>query len=238
MTYRYVAYDIERILKKNFDDSDITLNQIIYWIMVVANKIRYQHNSSVNTDMFTSTYCPVEIKKDSKGRQYVELPTAVMSLANNAGIVSVSYNVDTNSCKGPAFAQTFFQSVNYSEVHHLYLDEYTKPHAKSPYFYRVGDSVNGVNVNRLYLLGLECVDAVDLEIALKSTINPKQVCNLDDEIPVPDEFIQMLTSEVLELARFGLMMPEERANIGEDASEIESYYPPTAPSYGQTTQSE
>lgn len=230
MTYRYVIYDIEKTLKKNFDDADITLNQILYWVMVVANKIRLQHQLEVNSDLFTSTYCPVKISTDDKGRKYIDLPTSIMSLKNNAGVVSMSYNVDTNCCSGPAFAQTFFQPVNYGEIQHLYLDEYTKPNAKNPYFYRVGDKVNGVDVSRLYLLGLECVDVIDLEIAVKSTLNPKELCSLDDELPIPDEMVQALIMEVLELGRFGMMMPEERVNVGDDDSSLQNYRTPKVPS--------
>lgn len=229
MTYRYVVYDIEKTLKKNFDDADITLNQILYWVMVVANKIRLQHTLDTNTDMFTSTFCPVDIQTDDKGRKYIDLPSSIMSLPNNAGVVSMSYNIDTNCCSGPAFAQTFFQPVNYGEVHRLYMDEYEKPSSKNPYFYRVGDKVNGVDVNRLYLLGLECVDVVDLEIALKTTLNPKEVCSLDDELPIPDELVQPLIMEVLELGRFGMMIPEERVNIGDDEAEVDQYRGPKVP---------
>jgi hypothetical protein len=87
MTYRHVVYDIHKTLKKNFDDADITLNQVLYWVMVVANKIRVQHNEIVNADMFTSTFAPVVINIDNKGRKYIDLPAPVMSLSNNSGIV-------------------------------------------------------------------------------------------------------------------------------------------------------
>lgn len=229
MTYRYVVYDIHKTLKKNFDDADITVNQVLYWVMVVANKIRAQHNLLVNTDMFTSTYCPVEILTDEKGRKYIDLPTSIMSLPNNAGVVYMSYNIDTNCCSGPAFAQTFFQPINMGEVQGLYLDTYTKPSAKQPYFYRVGDMVNGVNVNRMYLLGLECVDVLDLEVAIKATLNPKTLCNLDDDLGVPDELIQDLTMEVLQMGRFVMMIPEERVNQGEDEVQMQNYRTPKVP---------
>jgi hypothetical protein len=229
MTYRYVVYDIEKTLKKNFDDADITLTQIIYWVMVVANKIRMQHDMVVNADMFTSTYCPVAILEDEKGRKYIDLPTPIMSLPNNAGVVYMSYNVDTNCCSGPAFAQTEFQPVNVNEVKHIYLDEYTKPSAKNPYFYRIGDKVNGVSVNRLYLLGLECVAVLDLEIAVKSSLDPKTLCDLDDEMPIPDELIQDLIVEVLQLGRFVMMIPEERVNVGDDGVQMQNYRTPKVP---------
>lgn len=229
MTYRYVVYDIHKTLKKNFDDADITLNQVLYWVMVVANKIRVQHDMVVNSDVFTSTFCPVVVHTDDKGRKYIDLPTAIMSLPNNAGIVYLSYNIDTNCCKGAAFAQTFFQPINIGEIQHLYLDKYTEPSSKQPYFYRIGGRVNGEDVNRVYLLGLECVDVIDLEVAVKSSLNPKELCDLDDELPVPDELIQDLTMEVLQLGRFVMMIPEERINQGEDGAQIQNYRSPKVP---------
>ena len=229
MTYRYVVYDIEKSLKKTFDDADITLNQILYWVMVVANKIRAQHDSVTKSELFTSTFCPVPIEEDSKGRKYIDLPTQVMDLPNNAGIVYMSYNVETNCCSGPAFAQTFFQPVNVGEVQRLYMDEYEKPSAKNPYFYRIGDRINGIDVNRVYLLGLECVDITDLEIAIKSTLNPKQICNLDDELPIPEELVQDLIMEVLQLGRFVMMIPEEAENTGEDETQMQNYRAPKVP---------
>lgn len=229
MTYRYVVYDIEKSLKKTFDDADITLNQILYWVMVVANKIRVQHDAVANSDMFTSTFCPVPVLTDAKGRKYIDLPTSIMSLPNNAGVVYMSYNIDDECCKGVSFAQTFFQPINVGEVQHLYLDTYTTPSAKNPYFYRIGDKVNGVDVNRLYLLGLECVDVAELEIAIKSTLDPSSICNLDDDLPVPDELIQDLIMEVLQLGRFVMMIPEERENTGEDEVQMQNYRTPKVP---------
>lgn len=223
MTYRYVVYDIHKTLKKNFDDADITLNQVLYWVMVVANKIRVQHDIVVNSDVFTSTFSSLPILIDVNGRKYIDLPTSIMSLPNNAGVVYLTYNMDTNCCRGAAFAQTFFQPVNVGEVQHLYLDEYTAPSAKQPYFYRIGDRVDGLSVNRLYLVGLECVDVVDLEIAVKTSLNPKDICDLDDELPVPDELIQDLTMEVLQLGRFVMMIPEERVNQGADNTQMQNY---------------
>jgi hypothetical protein len=143
-----------------------------------------------------------------------------MDLPNNSGVIYITYNEETCHCEGPSFAQVWFQGVNLGSVQHLYLDEYTKPSAKNPYFYRIGDHIDGVKVNRIYLLGLECVDVIDLEIAIKATLDPKQVCSLDDEIPLPDEMIQDLMMQVLQLGRFVMLMPKEIINDGEDGAEL------------------
>ena len=221
MTYRYVVYDLDKSFNAAFDDADFTLNQILYWVMVVANRMRLQQTIATNTDLFTSTFSSIEVKTDSKGRKYIDLPVQIMDLPNNSGVIYITYNEETCKCEGPTFAQVFFQGVNLGSVQHLYLDEYTKPDAKNPYFYRIGDHIDGVKVNRIYLLGLECVPVKDVEIAVKATLDPKNICSLDEDIPLPDEMIQELMMQVLQLGRFVMMMPQESINDGEDGSEVD-----------------
>jgi len=220
MTYRYVIYDLDKSFNAAFDDADFTLNQLMYWVMVVANRMRLQQTIATNTDLFTSTFNNVPVLTDTKGRKYIDLPAQIMDLPNNSGVIYITYNEETCHCEGPSFAQVWFQGVNLGSVQHLYLDEYTKPSAKNPYFYRIGDHIDGFKVNRIYLLGLECSDVVDLEIAIKATLDPKQVCSLDDEIPLPDEMIQDLMMQVLQLGRFVMLMPKENINDGEDGGEL------------------
>jgi hypothetical protein len=145
-----------------------------------------------------------------------------MDLPNNAGVVFVTYNVESCKCEGPTFAQVWFQSVNLGAVQHLYLDEYTKPSITNPYFYRIGSHIDGVAVNRLYLLGIECIKVEDVSIAVKSSLDPTTVCNLDDQISLPDELIQELMMQVLQLGRFIMLMPNESVNDGQDGGELDT----------------
>jgi hypothetical protein len=220
MTYRYVIYDLDKSFNASFDDADFTLNQLMYWVMVVANRMRLQQTIATNSDLFTSTFNDVPVLTDSKGRKYIDLPAYIMDLPNNSGVVYITYNEETCKCEGPAFSQVWFQGINLGSVQHLYLDEYTKPSAHNPYFYRIGDRIDGVKVNRIYLLGLECVPVTDVEIAIKATLDPRQICSLDDEIPLPDEMIQDLMMQVLQLGRFVMLMPKENINDGEDGGEL------------------
>lgn len=215
-TYRYIAYDLQKSLKKNFDDADITFSQIVYWIIVVANKLRVGQYLQTNTDLFTSTFTSVAVEKDVKGRKYVALPHQVMDLPNQRGIKYLAYTFGDSS-SGNSFAQTFFQPTFTGQVQHLYLDEYTKPSPKNPYFYRIGQDFNGVSVDRLYLLGIENIEVEDIEMAIISTLDPKTIVNLDDEIPLPDELVLDLTTQILQLGRMILMTPEERINQGSDS---------------------
>jgi len=158
MTYRYVVYDLQRNFNAAFDDADFTFNQILYWVQVISNKLRVQQNNITNSDLFTSTYSSIPVQIDDKGRPYIDLPTQIMDLPNNGGIVYITYNIETCKCSGPIFSQKWFQGVDLGKVQNLYLDEYTKPNASNPYYYRIGDKVNGISVNRIYFLGLECIN--------------------------------------------------------------------------------
>jgi hypothetical protein len=220
-TWRYVAYDLQKSLKKTFDDSDLTFPQIVYWVMVVANKLRVQHYLSTNTDLFTSTYSAVPVQKDGKGRKYIDLPTQMIDLPFQKGIKYISYNIDQDTEEyGYSFAQVFFQPTFTGQVQHLYLDDYTRPSRTNPYFYRIGQDVDGVSVDRLYLLGVETLPIEDVEVAMLSTLNPNHLPNLDDEIPLPDELILDLMTQILNLGRMILMIPEERKNDGSDDTRV------------------
>lgn len=237
MTYRYVVYDLQKSFNATFDDADFTFNQILYWVMVVANRLRVQQTMATNSDLFTSTFNDVPVLTDTKGRKYIDLPVQIMDLPNNAGIVYITYNEDTCNCEGPAFAQVWFQGVNLGSVQHLYLDEYTKPKANNPYFYRVGHKVDGAGVNRLYLLGIECAPVKTVEIAVKSSLDPKLLCSIDDDIPLPDEMIQELMMQVLQLGKFIMLMPKEVVNEGEDEAELNTQmYANRSVNLPQTTQ--
>lgn len=223
-TYRYVVYDLEKSLNASFDDADFTFTQILYWVAVVSNRIRVEQNALTNSDLFTSTFHSIPVQTDEKGRKYIDLPAQIMDLKNNAGVVYITYNEETCSCEGPMFAQRFFQGINLGSVQHLYLDEYTKPSVQNPYFYRIGHRVNDVSVNRVYLLGVECINVTDVEIAIKASIDPKKICSLDEVVPIPDERIQELINEVLKLGKFIMLLPSESINDGEDTSKVANQY--------------
>jgi len=213
-TYRYVAYNLLDSLKKMSDDSDVRLPQVVYWIQVVANNLRVDQFLKTDTGLFTSTFNEVTVFEDNKGRKYIELPNQVMDLPNEEGIEMITYCAE--KCNPHPQETVFFQPTTLGKSPLLFYDEYTKPTTLNPYFYRVGDKVDGVKVNRVYLLGLECAKVDCLDIAIRCSLDPSNVCDLDDEIPLPDERIKELMDDILSLGRFVMMMPEERINQGAD----------------------
>ena len=229
-TYRYVALDIQKSLKKAFDDADVRQAQVVYWIQVVANRIRVDQEQKTDSGLFTSTFSSVIVNTDAKGRQYIDLPKAIMDLPYEGGVEFITYNYDTGCCcSGPNFAHTFFQPTTIAKSHRLYMDKYEKPTAQNPYFYRVGDRVDGVDVDRLYFLGPDCTILTDVELGLKTSLSPTDLCSLDEQVPVPDERIEELMKTVLELGRWVTLMPEERINQGADDTQSTSNQAPASP---------
>lgn len=214
MTYRYVGYDLLTSLKKMSDDADIRLSQVLYWIAVVANRIRVDQFGKTGSGLYTSTFSNIQIQTDSSGKKYIDIPALIMDLENEKGIEMLTYCAD--ECNPYPFTKVFFQPTTIGESMVLYMDEYTTPSPKNPYFYRVGDKVDNVKVNRLYLLGLECIEVRCLDCALRCSIDPTNICDLDNEIPIPDERIEELINSVLNLGRFVMMIPEENVNQGSD----------------------
>ena len=114
-------------------------------------------------------------------------------------------------------------------LHRLYMDEYEKPSPSNPYFYRLGEKVEGIPVNRLYLVGVDCISVSDVEIAIMSTLDLTSLAGLDDPFPLPDKFISKLMQEVLQLGRFVMLIPEELMNEGADKQKLPTSTRTTVP---------
>lgn len=223
-TYREVVYNTITSLRRAFDDSDIQVSQVFFWTRVVADRlarevIELEEQKGNIGGNFLSVFNSVPIKSDSKGRKYVDIPTVIMDINNDAGINYVTYGC--NTCAGESvynIANVMFQRTTPKGLNALSLDTFTKPSASNPYYYRVGCAVDGVDVNRIYIAGAEKVNFNDLELGVICGIDSSASCSLDDEIPLPSEHIQTLMVNVLQLGRFNTLIPEERINEGADDS--------------------
>ena len=156
--------------------------------------------------MFQNVPTSVEL---TSNRKYFDLPKSIYDFKNDNGVDYITYQNPTDCCDPPAFAQVFFNRTSPRKSHRLYMDPYETPTTTNPFFYRVKE--------RIFLLGLECIDTVPLEIGLYSNIDIKVAgCSLDDAIDLDEELISVLKYEVLNLGRFALIVPNERINQGSD----------------------
>jgi hypothetical protein len=213
-----VIFDFLTNFKQKFDDADIRPTQVLFWIQVFVNKLRTDSYEANNTGSYISTYSSVTVLRDNKDRPYFDLPVQILDLTNERGINYITYNEETCCCAGPPMSQVFFQPTKVSALNRLYGDEYEKPSTTNPYFYRIGDRHDGVSVNRVYLLGVECIVLKDVEIGILSALDPRDICSYDDEVPLAPDLIEVLQKSLLALGRFVMLVPDERVNDGSDSS--------------------
>lgn len=220
-TYRFVANDIRTTLNKQFDDANITLAHAVYWVQMFANKKMFEDIEFKKKDsgLYLSQFSPIPIQIDKTFgdvRKYIDLPASILNLNDDRGVDYLTYNFETGCCCGPLWAQVKFNRTAPRKADILYGDKYTQPSADNPYFYRVADRINSILVDRLYLLGIECIDVTDLEAGLLLSLDPSLVCDLDEQIPLTDEEVADVTLKVLQLGRFASLMPKDNVNEGAD----------------------
>lgn len=212
---RHIVDDIAEDLKQTLDDKTIQPIQIAYWIILIGNRLKFQHIGKRDSGSFLNVYdeVPVETKTISKlpneikNRKYIRLPRSIYDYNKDGGIEYISYCLDDpqEGCP-PPFTNVTFDRTTPSKSHRLYFSKYEKPSPAQPYFYVVHDYV--------YLLGIECVDIKTLEIGIYSTLDPVTEIDLDKPFDFPDELLSILKRQVIDLGRFSLLMPEEKINDG------------------------
>lgn len=210
-TYRYLANDLLEHFRQLNDDSEIGLTQVIFWINIIANRLRMQHirKSPTGSHLTIFQNVPLSIEPTSN-RKYFDLPKSIYDFKNDNGIDYITYQDITDCCDEPAFTQIVFNRTTPRNSQRLYFDPYEEPNSKNPYFYLVDD--------RVFVLGLECIGVPNgLEMGLYTTIDIATAgCGLDDEVELSEELLTVLKYEVLNLGRFALLIPNERINEGAD----------------------
>ncbi len=100
MTFRFFISDILETFKQVFDDKEIQLNQVLYWTLVVANRLRKQHFDREDTGLFLTIFDKVTVSKDTalKDRPFIELPAAILDLDKEKAVKYITYNFETGQC--------------------------------------------------------------------------------------------------------------------------------------------
>jgi len=211
VTYRYLAHDLLEHFKQLNDDAELGITQIVFWINVIANRLRMQHIRKLPTGTHLTVFqnVPITIEPNSN-RKFFELPRSIYDYKHDLGIDYITYQDITDCCEGPAYTDLTFGRTTSRESANLYRDPYQEPKSTNPYFLRVGD--------KIFLLGLECIEVPKgLEIGIYAIIDTAvDGCSLDDEIDLSSELLSVLKYVVLNLGRFALIIPNERINEGSD----------------------
>ena len=81
-TYRDVCYDIFTILRGNFDDTEITLNHVLYWVQVYGDRLRIQHDEKIDSGSTISVFNALPVLTEATtGRKYIEIPSDIYAKA-------------------------------------------------------------------------------------------------------------------------------------------------------------
>lgn len=214
---RHVVDDIAVTLKQISDDKSIQRSQIAYWVLLIGNTLKSQHIQKRSSGAFLSIFPDIPVLIDStsngrnkvKDRKYIEIPTTIYDFNNDRGIDFIAYESPGGPGCPPQFTKQTFERTTPKESEVLYYSKYTTPSPKTPAFYRVGE--------RLYFLGIEKVNIKNVEIGLFTALDPLLSINIDSYFDFPDELMSVLRKQVLDMARYSYIFPQERQNDGDDA---------------------
>ena len=215
---RHIVDDIAVTLKQTFDDKTVQRSQIMYWVLLIGNTLKAQHIKKRSSGAFLSTYTNIPLLTSSvssnknlvKNRKYFELPMTIYDFDRDRGIDYIAYESLGGPGCPPQFTHQTFTRTTPKESERLYYSKYEAPSPKRPYFYRTG--------NYIYTLGLENVNITKLELGLYTALDPLLTIDIDQYYDFPDELMTTLRRNVLDLARYSWVFPQERVNDGEDVS--------------------
>lgn len=232
---RVVVDDILLTIKQTFDDKQISQAQVAYWVIVVGNQLLSQHNAKRDSGAFLTTFTGVPVKTAAassnpdivSGRKYIELPGTIFDYDKDGGVEYIAYYRDEDPECEPDFMKKTIQRTSPGELQWLRLNAYTKPSLSNPYWYRTGEII--------YLVGLEKSPIKQVEIGLYLTIDPLEKVDIDKPFHFPAELLSVLKRQVTDLARFSFLFKDDRSNDG-DQNENSQNVPKVASVNDQQTQ--
>lgn len=211
-TYRYIAYDILETFKQTHSEAEIGLTQVVYWMMVHADRLKKLHMDKIDSGAFITAFDITPLVDPDNGRNYFELPTNIYDYNQDKGINYLTYEprIDDDD---PTFTSVIFTRTTIQESRRLYYREDEKPSPSNPYFYRIND--------RIYLLGVERIDVPGLEVGLLTTFDPTSVdIDLDEVFEFPQDLIPALKREIMSMGVFVLQLPKDTKLDGSEESGI------------------
>jgi hypothetical protein len=241
MTTDILRVHVDEILstiKQTFADRSVSRAQVAYAFITVGNKMLGQHIIKRDSGAFLTIFpeVPVQIAENVAvegvvtNRKYIELPGLIFDYDKDDAIHYVAYESTGSKYELPRFSKKKMMRTEPGQAEWLLLSPYTHPSPKEPYFYRVG--------NLVYFLGLEKIPVKNVEMGLFLTINPLQVIDIDQPFPFPMELLSDLKRQVIDLIKFGWFFPADREITGDDESQTGKANIPKIVSVNQQEQTE
>ena len=177
----------------------------MYWLRIYGDRLLMQHQDKKDTTTYVQNFhiTQSQFLTDWRNEKYFVLPQDIFDYDADNGIEYITY---FDGLRWITFSRT-----TPGEAQRLYYTEEEKPAPDNPYFYRMRSEQKE---DGIFILGLECISIPDLDIGLRTTMSGVLPCNLDEQMPFPDELLVVLQNQVLNIGRFVLMTPQDRSNTG------------------------
>lgn len=207
-TYRYVAYSVLQSIKESKDDSDLKRNTIIFWIQVIANQLRQERlkKRRIQSGEFLAHIGNIQVNIEGV-RKYVNMPDIIVDLEHDNGIHQVSYYLDDYDYCDSAMSVPF-EKTQPAKMWSLLAIGIRKPKPTAPKMAREG--------SKLYLYGIEKINVQSIDMWIYTAIDPVHLVDVDAEIPIAEDQVVVLINKVMGMARFSMLLPNDRGNTGAD----------------------
>lgn len=213
---RFLVDDVTTALKQTVDDREIQPTQVGMWIITLANRLLSQHIFKRDSGAFLSIWPQVPVIEPTTtsspdivaGRKYIELPAAIFDFDRDGAIEYIAYESDGGPGCPPRFAKQRFERTTPTQDLWLNMNPYSKPSPRRPYYFR--------NNNYIGLLGIENINVKNVEVGIYSTIIPVDKIDLDAPFDFPEELMDVLRRQCLDLGRMILLTPSSTLNQGND----------------------
>lgn len=212
-----IVYEVMETIRQTFDDKKVSVAQAAHWVIIVGNRLLSQHIAKRSSGKFLNVYIvPVMVSEETvlpnliKGRKYIEIPEQIFDFDMDKGVEYMAYYDPEEECD-PEYKFKTIQRTTPSEVQWLMLNDFTKPSPKNPYFWRSGPIFP--------LVGIEAMPIKQIEVGVYQTISSVDKIDIDAPFEFPEELLEVLKRQVVDLARFSFLFPEDnKKNDGQDSS--------------------
>jgi hypothetical protein len=214
-TLRFIIMDPLETLKQTVKDREIQPVQMAYWAVVLMNRIKAQHIEKRSSGAFLTTFTSVPVVFPTatattnvvENRPHFVLPSVIFDFDMDGAVEYIAYTSDGSPGCPPEFTYVRFHRTTPSEAWHLYGDSYMQPGPDNPYWYRTQ--------NIITLLGVEKIPIEAVEVGLYLPVAQVDQIDLDAPVEFPEELIQVLQRQLLDLGRWNLLVPKDRAADGD-----------------------
>ena len=220
-TYRYIANDIRTSLKQIYDDADISMALVVYWMHIFGDALKKQHIEKYSSGAFVSVFRNVPVAADIDTNMpypFVELPQGIYDYDMDNGIDYITYPYSYTQGRKQMVGNVKFTRTSFGALERLNMREEERPSPSNPYFVRSGE--------RVYLIGVERINLASVEMGLKTTFDVTATITLDDPFDFPEHLLPLLRRQILEMGRFVLMVPDNLRNDG-TSQDVETTVPST-----------